>query len=76
MLIAPARMHSRGYTGQKIIPLRNWEFDLNIMQSVENKINLYPKVVFNEVTGLEMMQLFRCELFVLVDKIFFHNWKV
>ena len=74
--LAPARMHSRGYTGQKSFPLRNWELDLNTMQSIENKINLYPKVVFNNVTGLEMMQLLRCDMFVLVEKILFHDWKV
>lgn len=69
-------MFTRGYTGQTSYPLRNWELDLNSMQSVENKINLYPKVVFNDVTPLDMMQLFRCELFVLVDKLFFYDWKV
>ena len=69
-------MYTRGYTGQPSYPLRNWELDLNTMQSVENKINLYPKVAFNDVKALDMMQLFRCELFVLVDKLFFYDWKV
>lgn len=69
-------MYTRGYTGQPSFPLRNWELDLNSMQSVENKINLYPKVVFNDVTAIDMMQLFRCDLFVLVDKLFFYDWKV
>lgn len=68
-LIAPIRMHSRGYTGQSKLALREWEFSEDNLRMVETKLKL---LMHNELTGFsayDMTVLLRGDLFVLIDSI-------
>jgi hypothetical protein len=68
-------MFSKGYTGQKVIPLRKAEFDITHINSVENWLKLFYKFDFHNFPIFEVTNLFRCELFIIVDSIAFHDWK-
>jgi hypothetical protein len=62
-------MHSRGYTGQSQLALREWEFSEGSLRMVETKLKL---LMHNELSGFsayDMTVLLRGDLFVLVDSI-------
>ena len=66
-LIAPFRMHSKGYTGQSSVALREWDFNEERLKLYEGKIHLLSINEFSGFSPLELTFFIRGDLFVLVD---------
>lgn len=75
-LIAPIRMHSRGYTGQTKVALRKMDFSEDSLKTMESKIKLLKH---NDLTGLspyDLTILIRGDLFVLIDYLLTYTYSV
>jgi hypothetical protein len=67
--IAPFRMHSALYTGQKGNALRSFYFAEDYLISLAERLNDLPKTAF------EITQFLRGELFTSVDCLLVHDYK-
>lgn len=73
--LQPPRYHSKGYTGQKSHPLRNFNFDFHQQIGyIVNWLKLFHSFDFQNLPILDITNLFRCQMFILVDSIIFHPW--
>lgn len=41
---------------------------------LENRLKLFFRLEFQDFPVLEVTNLLRCDLFIIVDSILFHNW--
>jgi hypothetical protein len=74
--IQPPRFYSKGYTGQKSVSLRNLNFDTTNISFIVNWLKLLNNFDFQNLPILEITNIFRCQMFILVDSILFHPWNV
>lgn len=68
--IAPIRMHSRGYTGQEKVALREWEYAEENLRMHEEKMANTAANKFLESSAYDLTMYLRGDLFVLVDCLF------
>ena len=74
--LQPPRMYSKGYTGQKSYPLRDYAVNVGQLNVIENWLKLFYKLDFQNFPILDVTYLFRCDLFILVDTIIHRDWDI
>lgn len=66
-LIAPFRMHTIGYTGQRTIALRDWEYSENVLKFPSGLMLILIHSNFTGVSPYELTNFLRGDLYVLID---------
>lgn len=65
--LAPLRKHSRGYTGQPSVALREWEFNENALRADEAKMSKLTSAKFQCFNPFDLASFIRGDLFVHID---------
>ena len=66
-LIAPFRMHTIGYTGQRTIALRDWDYSENLLKFPSGLMLILIHSNFTGVSPYELTNFLRGDLYVLID---------
>lgn len=66
-LIAPFRMHSIGYTGQVMKPLRDWDFNEDSIKTSEGIMTILTHGNFSGLSPYELTLFLRGDLYMQVD---------
>jgi len=74
--VAPLRMHTRGYTGQLKITLRDYELHKSFIELMAHKMALMNRTKLTAFSAYEINMFLRADLFVLVDDIFTRQYIV
>ena len=73
-MLAPLRMHSKGYTGQSRIALREWDFNDEYLKIIEGKLKILLHNKFEGYSPYDLSVLLRGDLFVLVDSLLTYTY--
>lgn len=72
--IAPFRMHTIGYTGQKTVALRDWDYADNLLKFPSGLMLILIHSNFTGVSPYELTNFLRGDLYVLVDCLLCHTY--
>ena len=73
-MIAPFRMHTVGYTGQKTKALRDWDFGENTLKFPSGLMSILSHSNFTGLAPYELTTFVRGDLYILIDCLMCHNY--
>ncbi|OMJ74131.1 hypothetical protein SteCoe_27019 [Stentor coeruleus] len=73
-LIAPFRMHSKGYTGQLKKPLRDWDYNEDAIKTSEGIMTILVHDNFSGLAPYELTLFLRGDLYIQVDSLMCHTY--
>ncbi|OMJ95660.1 hypothetical protein SteCoe_907 [Stentor coeruleus] len=73
-LIAPFRMHSKGYTGQLKKPLRDWDYNEDAIKTSEGIMSIIVHDNFSGLAPYELTLFLRGDLYIQVDSLLCHTY--
>lgn len=68
-MLAPFRMHSSGYTGQRSVTLREWDFSESILKNYDTKVTSLKIKKFRDCSPYELTMFLRGDLFIQLDSL-------
>lgn len=73
-LIAPFRMHSKGYTGQFKKPLRDWDYNEDTIKTSEGIMTILVHDNFSGLAPYELTLFLRGDLYIQIDSLMCHTY--
>lgn len=73
--VAPFRLHSVGYTGQKKAAIREWLYTIDEVEQAELQLASLQEGDFKCGTAWDTTQFYRGYLYTLVDCLLTHGYK-